>query len=95
MQRDGSAKRSRISHLASPRTINGIKRRFPAALAPEQVEILQKRGVLSPDEIHKLASKTKRKMGAEETKAACHSDAVDSEQAQQIQEASLGDAVGG
>jgi phosphomethylpyrimidine synthase len=30
-----------------------------AALTPEQQEILAKRGVLSPDEIHKLASKTR------------------------------------
>ena len=36
-----------------------------AALTPEQQEILNKRGVLSPDEIHKLASKTKRAMGEE------------------------------
>jgi phosphomethylpyrimidine synthase len=34
-----------------------------AALTPEQQEILAKRGVLSPDEIHKLASKTKKAMG--------------------------------
>ena len=33
-----------------------------AALSPEQQEILAKRGVLSPDEIHKLASKTKKAM---------------------------------
>ena len=33
-----------------------------AALTPEQQEILAKRGVLSPDEIHKLASKTKQAM---------------------------------
>ncbi|GMV25807.1 MAG: hypothetical protein AMXMBFR58_18380 [Phycisphaerae bacterium] len=33
-----------------------------AALTPEQQEILAKRGVLSPDEIHKLASKTKKQM---------------------------------
>ena len=33
-----------------------------AALTPEQQEILNKRGVLSPDEIHKLASKTKKAM---------------------------------
>ncbi|MCC6321194.1 MAG: phosphomethylpyrimidine synthase [Phycisphaerales bacterium] len=34
-----------------------------AALTPEQQEILNKRGVLSPDEIHRLASKTKKTMG--------------------------------
>lgn len=33
-----------------------------AALTPEQQEILAKRGVLSPEEIHKLASKTKKAM---------------------------------
>jgi phosphomethylpyrimidine synthase len=33
-----------------------------AALTAEQQEILAKRGVLSPDEIHKLASKTKKAM---------------------------------
>jgi phosphomethylpyrimidine synthase len=33
------------------------------ALTPEQQDILAKRGVLSPDEIHKLANKTKKKMG--------------------------------
>jgi phosphomethylpyrimidine synthase len=35
-----------------------------AALTPEQQEILAKRGVLSPDEIHKLASKVKKVMTA-------------------------------
>ncbi len=33
-----------------------------AALTPEQQEILAKRGVLSPDEIHRLAAKTKKAM---------------------------------
>ncbi|MEZ6044460.1 MAG: hypothetical protein R3C11_02535 [Planctomycetaceae bacterium] len=32
-----------------------------AALTAEQREILEKRGVLSPDQIHKLASKTKKR----------------------------------
>ncbi|MBL9032542.1 MAG: phosphomethylpyrimidine synthase [Phycisphaerae bacterium] len=36
-----------------------------AALSPEQQEILAKRGVLSPEEIHRLASKTKRAMASE------------------------------
>ncbi|MDP1660792.1 MAG: phosphomethylpyrimidine synthase [Phycisphaerales bacterium] len=36
-----------------------------AALTPEQQEILARRGVLSPDEIHKLASKVKKAMGKE------------------------------
>ncbi len=46
------------------------------ALTADQQEILEKRGVLSPEEIHKLASKGK---------AECHSDQVDSEEAQTIQ----------
>jgi phosphomethylpyrimidine synthase len=55
------------------------------ALSPEQLAVLEKRGVLSPDEIHKLANKTKKAVGAESTKASCHSDYVDDEQAKQIQ----------
>jgi len=38
------------------------------ALTPEQQEILAKRGVLAPEEIHKLASKTKRAMSDGATK---------------------------
>ncbi len=72
-----------------------------AALTAEQQEILAKRGVLSPDEIHKLASKTKKAVGkkasgtgheargeeeaAETAKLSCHSDYVDPETAQRIQ----------
>ena len=58
-----------------------------AALSPEQQEILAKRGVLSPDEIHRLASKTKKAVGAEGDKAVCHSDYVDDEEAKRIQDA--------
>jgi phosphomethylpyrimidine synthase len=60
-----------------------------AALSPDQVAILEKRGVLSPAEIHKLASKTKEAVGADSGKAACHSDHVDPDEAQRIQEKSL------
>jgi phosphomethylpyrimidine synthase len=58
-----------------------------AALSPEQQEILAKRGVLSPDEIHKLASKTKKAVGADHAgdKASCHSDYVDPETAKKLQ----------
>ena len=45
------------------------------ALTPEQQEILRTRGHLSPDEIHRLASKTESAVGGAE-KAACHSDLV-------------------
>ncbi|MFO0782953.1 MAG: phosphomethylpyrimidine synthase ThiC [Phycisphaerales bacterium] len=57
-----------------------------AALTAEQQEILAKRGVLPPEEIHRLASKTKKAVGADQgAKAACHSDYVDSTQAEQVQ----------
>ena len=72
-----------------------------AALTPEQQEILAKRGVLSPDEIHKLASKVKKAMGTEGTEArrpegtkteprpSCHSDYVDPETARKLQQEKL------
>jgi len=46
-----------------------------AALTSEQQEILRARGHLSPDEIHRLAGKTKNAVG-DEDQAACHSDLV-------------------
>ena len=56
-----------------------------AALTSEQQEILRARGHLSPDEIHRLAGKTKSAVGDTE-KAACHSDVVRSEsEAQRVQ----------
>jgi phosphomethylpyrimidine synthase len=64
-----------------------------AALTAEQQEILAKRGVLSPDEIHKLANKTKKAMGngqsavgksEEEAKLSCHSDYVDPDTAKRM-----------
>ncbi len=57
-----------------------------AALTTEQQEILAKRGVLSPDEIHRLASKTKKAVGAQVGKAGCHSDYVDPDAAKKLQE---------
>jgi len=56
------------------------------ALTPEQQEILRQRGNLSPEEIHKLASKTRKAVSAGkvvEGKASCHSDHVDSETAKE------------
>ena len=69
-----------------------------AALTQEQQEILAKRGVLSPDEIHKLASKTKKALtGAaasadstpDQEKLSCHSDYVDAEKAKELQQKKL------
>jgi phosphomethylpyrimidine synthase len=62
------------------------KPQVTAALSAEQREILEKRGVLSPAELHRLASKTRGAMGAEEGKAACHSDLSDDDQARAIQD---------
>jgi phosphomethylpyrimidine synthase len=60
-----------------------------AALNDEQRAILEKRGVLSPDEIHKLASKTRKAVGGVGEKAACHSDYVEPDTAQTIQDQKL------
>src|SRR5690606_27791737 len=62
------------------------KAKVSAALTPEQQAILQQRGVLSPEEIHKLASKTRKAVGADGgQKASCHSDYVDADAARQLQ----------
>ena len=61
-----------------------------AALTEEQQAILKARGVLSPEEIHKLAAKTKKAVGATaDTKASCHSDYVDPDKAKALQESKL------
>ncbi|OAB60587.1 thiamine biosynthesis protein ThiC [Leptolyngbya valderiana BDU 20041] len=60
------------------------------ALTEEQKKILEQRGYLKPEEIHKLASKVKGKLPAtDDGKAACHSDYVDDEDAKKIQEETL------
>lgn len=46
------------------------------ALNEDQKETLRRRGVLTPEELHRLANKTRSKMGGEEDQAACHSDLV-------------------
>lgn len=62
------------------------KAKVTEALTPDQQEILEKRGVLSPEEIHKLASKTQSTMTGENAqKADCHSDYVAPEEAQKLQ----------
>jgi phosphomethylpyrimidine synthase len=65
------------------------KAKVSQSLSPEQQAILEKRGVLSPEEIHRLASKTRRSMHAEEKKASCHSDFVEAGEAQQLQQEAL------
>jgi phosphomethylpyrimidine synthase len=62
-----------------------------AALTADQRRLLEQRGVLSPAEIHRLAAKTRHAVGADEEglKAVCHSDYVDDEVAQRLQEQRL------
>jgi len=75
-----------------------------AALTAEQQEILAKRGVLSPEEIHKLAAKTKREMTKSpnsqmakedngDGKLSCHSDYVDPETAKGLHAKKIGATV--
>ena len=63
------------------------KPKVSAALTIEQKEILEQRGVLTPEEVHKLASKVKGKVAkTAEGKASCHSDVVDASTAKAMQE---------
>ena len=57
------------------------------ALSAEQQQILEQRGHLTPEEIHKLAAKKSKKLTAADDsgKATCHSDYVDPETAKQMQ----------
>ncbi|MEM9416284.1 MAG: phosphomethylpyrimidine synthase ThiC, partial [Planctomycetota bacterium] len=62
------------------------------ALTPEQQKILEQRGYLSPEEIHKLAAKKKKKVAAdkgEEEAPSCHSDYVDPDKAEQLKQEEL------
>jgi phosphomethylpyrimidine synthase len=65
--------------------------RKSAALTDEQRQILEQRGVLAPDEIHRLASKTRRSVEEDDAgKASCHSDYVaDGAKARRLQDTAL------
>ncbi len=65
------------------------KAKVTAALTPEQQAILEQRGVLSPEELHQLASKTQKAVHADEGKASCHSDHADDETAKTLQAVEL------
>ena len=66
------------------------KAKVTAALTVEQQEILHQRSVLSPEEIHRLAAKTRKAVvPGRGAKAACHSDSVDAETARKIQDEKL------
>jgi phosphomethylpyrimidine synthase len=66
------------------------KPRPSPGLSPEQQEILVQRGVLSPAQVHQLATATRQAMGGQDgRKAACHSDYVDPQTAQAAQRQKL------
>jgi len=77
-----------IAEFASGKTPeNAVERvkRSPA-LTAEQRAILERRGNLEPEEIHRLASKTREAVGAKPgAKASCHSDHADDEEALRLQ----------
>ena len=71
---------------------DGFERGAPvktAALTEEQRDILEKRGVLSPDEVHRLARKTRTAVGTHGKRASCHSDYVGGTEARAIQDRNL------
>jgi phosphomethylpyrimidine synthase len=66
-----------IQEFASGKADGFVRERVSKspALTEEQKRILEQRGVLPPEEVHRLASKTRSAVGAEHgAKAACHSD---------------------
>ncbi len=71
------------------------KPKISEALSEDQKDILQKRGVLSPEELHRLASKTRDRMSAQDGPAQCHSEvATDEEIARSLQQDALETASG-
>jgi phosphomethylpyrimidine synthase len=67
-----------------------------AALTPAQREILERRGVLSAQEIHRLANKTRQAMQTEQKRrAACHSEATSADRARELQRHELDPAAPG
>jgi phosphomethylpyrimidine synthase len=61
-----------------------------AALTAEQRSILERRGVLAPEEIHRLAGKTRRAMGADRGhRGNCHSDVTSGDRARELQHGEL------
>jgi phosphomethylpyrimidine synthase len=66
------------------------KAKASPGLSTEQQKILEQRGHLAPDEIHRLAAKTKEVVEEKDDgKLSCHSDYVDTEAAKAIQSAKI------
>jgi len=55
------------------------------ALSEEQRAVLEQRGVLSLDDLHRLATKTRSAMGEDTSSPACHCAKADDATAQQVQ----------
>ncbi len=78
-----------ITEFASGKAEGFVRERVMKSpgLTEEQRAILEKRGVLKPEEIHRLAQKTRGLVGASQgAKAACHSDTSDAQSAHRMQE---------
>ncbi len=65
------------------------KPRVSEALTADQKAILEKRGVLSAKELHRLAHKTRHEMGGDRGRADCHSDVSGDDEARRIQSSRL------
>lgn len=80
-----------IAEFASGKAEGFVRERVmkSPALTPEQREILEKRGVLPPEEIHRLATKTRKAVGAEGKMASCHSEVAGDEAAKALQKERL------
>ena len=60
------------------------------ALTAAQREILERRGVLSPGEVQRLARKTRQAMQTERNRpAACHSEVASADRARELQRREL------
>ena len=63
------------------------------ALSESQKQILQQRGVLTPEELHRLASKTQSQMAGDGHQALCHSEVTDQEdEARKLQAQALAES---
>ncbi len=63
--------------------------RVSGPLTSEQLEFLRQRGELSPEQLERLAARTRQVVGADRGKAPCHSDFVDDQTAMELQRSLL------
>ena len=87
-----------IQEFASGKDAKFVREKpeISAALTPEQAAILEQRGVLDPEVLHRLAAKTRKQVDADGQMASCHSqrsdedDAVASQRARGVDMVQLG-----